>query len=534
MRGSGWALVIVPAVAWLACVCFPALALGAHLFQTSHSEVQVRTAWELLLTSAGWATAVALGSCLVGWLPGRLLGRVLGGGGFGGGAGFRGFVALGTLFLAPMCLPSYIVFFAWWQSWPADTALHRWIVANEFMPLARQLTLYVGLLCWSWPLVSWCVARAVAAIPAEHDELLQLDGAGPATRLADAFRSDFKGLLLGALLVFLATLNNTTCFDLAQVFTFANELRAIEVLNAGPRDVLIAGAPMIVIAFAGGLLVWTLTAGRPREMPHRSARPHAALFVVSLMIWLASVALPLVLFAANIGTGRRAWDAMVEFFQLYRFSAMNTVALAAVSGALGSTIAIGFVAAWQDHRRWINRLANVAGLSWLIMALLPATMIGVALEAAYNREGLAGAIYANQLIVVLGHLASFGFVAVLLGRWIAASEPHQLLDLRQLDGAQTLTGTLNSTWPRLLGGGGAVLVIMLVLSVGEIPVTAKVNPPVRVGYGPLALALLNDMHYQRPQTVMVAAIGMMVAALGAAAAVAVAWTALERYRLIRR
>ena len=42
---------------------------------------------------------------------------------------------------------------------------------------------------------------------------------------------------MGGLLVALVTFNNTTSFDLAQIFTFGNELRAIDAAGATPRAV---------------------------------------------------------------------------------------------------------------------------------------------------------------------------------------------------------------------------------------------------------------------------------------------------------
>ena len=79
-------------------------------------SVEMRSAGALLLTSSAWAIAVALGAVAVGWAPGRLLGRAL---------SRRGFLAVAALMLAPICLPAYVVFYAWWQSWPADSALHE-------------------------------------------------------------------------------------------------------------------------------------------------------------------------------------------------------------------------------------------------------------------------------------------------------------------------------------------------------------------------------------------------------------------------
>ena len=82
------------------------------------------------------------------------------------------------------------------------------------------------------------------------------DGAGPGRWLADIFRRDGRGLALGALVVFLITFNNTTCFDLAQIFSFGNELRAKSVLGATAAGVLTASLPAIGLAGTGAVIVW--------------------------------------------------------------------------------------------------------------------------------------------------------------------------------------------------------------------------------------------------------------------------------------
>src|SRR5690349_3150606 len=108
MRGSGWLLPILAMAIWLAVVVYPSLAATASIFNSPHSTVAIRSAGTLLATSIAWAAAVAAGAVLVGWLPGRVLGKSL---------NRRGFVPLAVILLVPICLPAYVVFYAWWQSW---------------------------------------------------------------------------------------------------------------------------------------------------------------------------------------------------------------------------------------------------------------------------------------------------------------------------------------------------------------------------------------------------------------------------------
>ena len=66
--------------------------------------------------------------------------------------------------------------------------------------------------------------------------------------------------------------NNTTCFDLAQVHTFGNELRALASMGASPRQVLGASWPAVLVAAAGAVVVWWLLDRRLS----RPAAPRAA------------------------------------------------------------------------------------------------------------------------------------------------------------------------------------------------------------------------------------------------------------------
>jgi DNA-binding beta-propeller fold protein YncE/ABC-type Fe3+ transport system permease subunit len=521
MRASAWVLPLIVLIAWLACVGWPVIAAIDQVVRLPRTQVETHSMQSLLITSVAWSLAVALGAMIVGWIPGRVLGKGL--------AGPRGgFMPLAVLTLAPICLPSYIVFYAWWQSWPPDSALHEWVIANHHMQFARQATLYIGLVCWSWPLVSWGVAGAAGAMPAQREELLLLDGASRLRRMAHQLRNDGRGLALGGLLVFLATFANTTCFDLAEVFTFANELRAVQALGANAKDVAIAAMPALVISAAGAILVWRLLSSRviQREVD-RVRAPGAGSAALCSMIWTCSVVLPLGLFAWNLFAGGDS-NAVQEFFTLYRWSIASTVMFAAISAAAGALVAIGLGAMWMAEGKWLRRGASVVAITWIILALIPGTLTGVALQAAYNRTPLDQSIAMTPLILHIAHLACFGFVAVFMARWTALGEPSALRDLRRLDGANSMRGLIESNRPRLLATAWATFAIIFVLALGEIPVTAVVNPPHRAGAGPLALTLLNDMHYQRPQTVMMASFLMIVAAIAAALIVAIFWLGASR------
>jgi hypothetical protein len=519
MRNSGWILPGVALAMWLACILWPVIAFVTTSLADESSAVVIAKPWySLLITSMGWSIAVALGAVVVGWAPGRVLGQRLAG---------QGFVPYAALMLVPICLPSYIVYYAWWQSWPADSEFYRWIVTNNFMQTARHATLYAGLVCWSWPLVSWAVAWGSSSRPAHRDESLKLDHASALTNSIDRFRTDLPGVAIGAMLVFMVTLANTTSFDLAEVFTFANELRAIEALRATPRVMLSAAWPQLAICAIGAIGAWQLVGGRRHEASVRSGQVSQLAVAITLLTWVATVVLPLSLFARTILTTDGAWKSIREFGAAYQYAFVNTFASAAFSGICAALIGAGLFMAWQDHRKLVRALAWISSITWLFAAVIPGSILGVSLESAYHRAPFAGAIYSNAVILTIGHLACFGFVPALLARWCALRQPRGFADMQQLDGGFTLPGALESARPQMAFIAVTSFAIVLVFSLAEIPVTAIIAPPARVGSGPLALTLLNDMHYQRPQSVMVAAFGMVLAATIVAFLVALAWRILR-------
>ena len=519
MRGSSLLFPVTALVLWAACIAWPTIALIISSTQAAEgSGVVVKPVYSLLLTSMGWSAAVAMGAIVLGLMPGRAL---------GGALGRRGFVPLASMMLVPICMPSYIIYYAWWQSWPADSELYRWIVKNGSVHWARQATLYAGLVCWSWPLVSWAVAWAGASRAAHRDELLQLDHASPWVRWIDRLRTDAPGIAIGALFVFLATLANTTSFDLAEVFTFSNELRAIEALQATPRQMLSAAWPQIALCAVGAATVWRLTTGQRNETAVRPGGVSGYAVMFTIAVWLATVILPIALFARHVLQADDALQLVRDFFGSYHRAIQSTIQSAAISGVCGAILGVGLFLAWLDDRTIVRGVASGISITFLFAAIVPASVVGVAMQSAYHNVVFGDWVFATPLILTIGHMACFGFVAALLARWCARRQPRTLNELRMLDGVRGLPGVVQALLPQIAFVGVGTFAIILVFSFGEIPVTAVVAPPARVGSGPLSLTLLNDMHYQRPQTVMMAAFGMAIAATIVAFLVALAWRILR-------
>jgi DNA-binding beta-propeller fold protein YncE len=524
LRAFGWWPAVITLLIWAAAVGWPMLALMPAVVRSigggdrADPQPSMHPLGELLTISVAWAAVVALCSAVVGWLPGRLLGSLL---------TRRGFVPVAALMLVPLCLPSYLVFYAWWQSWPAGTALHRWVIERDGMQLARSATLLLGLVCWSWPIVALCVGGAAARRPRARDDMLAIDGAPLGVRVVDRLRTDAPGVVAGMLIVFLATLNNTTCFDLAEVFTFANELRARAAvtpdLAQNPAQVLAASAPMVALVLAGCLIAWWMLGRNGGHAVAKVSTPLRRGRTMVAMIWLATVALPLALLWNGVWRFEGVGRAVGEFARLYSGNTLSTLVLGTISGALAAIATFGLAMMWLSERRIVRDTASVVALTWLVWSVLPGTILGMGLHAAWNRGDVANVIFRSPVILILAHLSAWGFIAPLLARWSVRSEPAAMRDVRRVDGARGLRGIWLSARPALFSASLASGAVVLVLAAGEIAVTAQVMPPMRIDRTPLAMSLLNDMHYQRPQTVLVASLLLLTMAIAAAVIVSLVW-----------
>ena len=112
MRRSVWLLPLPALLFFAACVAYPLVASMRIAGNLQRSEVSARNIGELFILTSSWALAVAVGSILVGWVPGRILGKSIHN---------RWYLIIATLMLTPICLPAYVIFYVWWQAWPADS-----------------------------------------------------------------------------------------------------------------------------------------------------------------------------------------------------------------------------------------------------------------------------------------------------------------------------------------------------------------------------------------------------------------------------
>lgn len=521
MRRSAWIVPLLGVVPWLLAVVVP-LVFGARaVLDRTGEDIETHSLTSLFITTLAWALGIAFVSMLIGWPPGRALGKL---------RGRRSFAPAMALLLAPICLPAYVVFWFWWQLWPPESAIYRFAVEHDLIRLVRLTTLAAGLVCWSWPIVAWCVAGMSNLAPVQREELLALDGGSFRERLMLRWRSDSRGLLVGGLIVMLATFMNTTCFDLSEVFTFSNEVRAIQALGASPGQVIEVSLPVVFMAFFGAVFLWLSLKPKAVEVNRFPRRVGVVPALFTFALWSAALLVPLVLFVRNI----RWPDDFNDFTTLYTRSVTHTLGMALTVGALGAFVAAGFVLLALSRSRLATLLASVLAIGWVFTAATPGVTLASAFTAAYNQpvellgsQTLADIAYTTPIALAIALLARFAFIAALIGRAAGLSEPNALRDLRSLDNANSLKGLWTTARPRIIAATAASFLIIGALTMSELVVTSQIYPP---GLDPIGPVILSAMHYQQPETVMLAAIGLVAIALLAAIGVGIIWLRLSPRR----
>lgn len=529
VRRGAWALLIAAGLLWLAVVAWPATALVMALATEAPAASELPAAvdpmfasgdlidasfvfpWGYLWTTLLWASGISIGAVLIGMPIGVGLGRC---------AARRGWMIAAALACVPLCLPAYLMFYAWEQTWPPSSSLSLWAAANGWTSTLRAATLALALVMWSWPIVAWFTAVSVALRGNTLGDLLRIDGAGRWRAWWIARRPDLPAILAGALVVFLFVFNNTTSFDIAQVKTLGYELRALDDLGSPRRELMLLGLPGLIVAVGVVLALWF-------GVLHRSAREDETgtatgssrtTFGVLLVGLIVLIGAPAGLLLADAPSSA----AIARVSRAYGDSIVNDLGIALLAGAIALVVLAGQTAAWLDRRWPMRTLATIMAIGWLIAALVPATIASTALTAAYNRTALRldDFVYLEPAIVIFGRLARFGFLAVLGARWIVATEPAERTMLRELDGASTFGGLWSAFRPVWLRLGAAIMIIITALGFSEVHTTIRLAPP---GYDPIARAVLNALHYQREEFISVIALVLLsigfVSAIVAAIAV---------------
>jgi len=430
----------------------------------------------IVATTIGWPVGLRIATCKKSVLTGVVL-----------------------LLLMSIALPAYAVYYAWWQAWPAGSWLHNAVVQHGFLAIAMKICVFMALVGWSWPipaLIATMSNRVRNGIALLHT----VDGTSVFMSFWNRIRAEKKMITISVILVGSLTATNTTCFDLAQISTVGNELRAV--LSSGGS---IMSAPWLSIS---GVIVASIASIAlvrcTNQQQHQTIAQEKSLIPV-VLVWALLTGGPLTISALTSlrGDGFELWS---QYGGDLFVSA--TIAIAVV--VLICCIVISSMAIHLSQSKKMRSLANVMDFVWILVACLPASVVALLVGHAWHMVNL-DFIDRSPLLLILGQVARIGFVGSLAGRWVASCP--RTMDLCLLDRPRSICSLFSAVKPRLLLALSVAFAFSIAMSFGEVALTTQLAPP--SANQPISVALLNAMHYQRPQIVTSALfLIVLIAAVG--------------------
>lgn len=139
--------------------------------------------------------------------------------------------------------------------------------------------------------------------------------------------------------------------------------------------------------------------------------------------------------------------------------------LGALTGGVACAVGLGSVV---SRRRWTLPLG-------LLTFLVGGQLLAIAMIRLYNHPGL-GWVYDAPPIMVMTYFARFGWLALLAAGATFSLPWRNLRELANLDGAGPLRTAVSVVWPLAWPSLLAAALLVMVLSVTEVPATVLISP----------------------------------------------------------
>ncbi len=341
----------------------------------------------------------------------------------------------------------------------------------------------------AWPVVALLVAASLARIPRAQIDAAELAG-GRVVRTV-AWPHARPAALAGALVVFLLGASE---FSVPATFAVPTVSSVIYEKMSAFEFAAALSAALPLVALAGALaFVLRRVPAVPQSAPSRpflSGAPLHAARAIAAVAWLATAALPAVVFARTVGSVGR-------FAQVVSIHAESLAWSACVAGA-----AAGLLVAWASLSPTRSRLEPL----WLAALVLPGVVPALGALTLAGHLGVQAPLAQSGALLVLALMTRFAWVA-----WMPLREPVERAQLEAAELAAMPRArawrrvTLPALWPRAAAAGAIVFVLCL----GEIGPCVLLGPP---GRQTAVQHMFNWMHYGYDETVAAMALVLMAAA----------------------
>jgi ABC-type Fe3+ transport system permease subunit/DNA-binding beta-propeller fold protein YncE len=457
----------------------------------------------------------------------------------------RGWLARLTGFILPLPLlfPSITYAYGWSQAlrlldlW-RERHFPNWPSLYPLPASAGDVMRCVWTLAtWLWPLPAGIIGLSLRRIDANLQQQALLDGAYWRITLRQLLGPAVAGWCIVAVLA----MQEFSVYEPTGISVVATEVRAVfdtGVMNLSPQQMqainnpgvdgggggvgvefpqwdpsrraaaaLATGMPLLLlIGCLAGVAVWSARRFTAAERVDAGDWPRsldarwASLFGAMAMLGV-TVVVPAGCMVASL---KRPADA-ARIWQTFNPQVLGSILNASLAGIIAFILAM--LACVQR-----SRAATALGL---ITFLIGGQLLAIAEIRLYNHRSL-GWIYNAPPIVVMAYLARFGWVALLAGQGTWSRPWRELREVAAIDGADDWQTARHVIWPMVAPIAMAAGVLVMTLSLTEVPATVLLAPQRPPTLVPL---LMTWVHTLRSDDMLEASLLLMFAtvALGAIA-----------------
>ena len=439
---------------FVVCCVLPVVSLGVEIFRrpaaiTGGLVLDARQRG-LLSNTLTLGTGTALIATLIGVPLGVLLGRT----------SLPGKPLLRIALATPALIPPYVMALAWLSlTWSYGLLAAVLVLACVFYPLSMLAT-EVAI-----RRVDGRLEEAGLMVTRQRRVLLHitLPLAAPA-------------VLATALLIFVLAISEFGVPGLLRVRVYTTEVFTAFAALYDPTRAVILTLPLlalsIVVAAIGAVVL-----GDRLIATRRSVAPPSVFIdewrtggVVLVLLVIATAVL-----APLLALGNEAARAASPGVVVAGSSAAmaNSVGLAAAGATLVVAIAI-----WLAYlRARMPRFGRSADVLLITLFAIPSTVVGVGLIGLWNRSGWPGTIYDSDGMFLIGYLARFLPVAVLMIAATARTVPPAHEEAAAVSGASWLRTVARIVLPQMRIGISAAWIVVFVFAFGELGVSILIAPP---------------------------------------------------------
>ncbi len=484
-------------VLWVVLIISPLAVLVAAALKPGVELPANHRIYSSLFNSVFLAAVIAVVSVILGWIPGRLLGTC------GTGRDLLLFV-----FLLPLVLPRYVLYYAWSLLASPTTVLGAYLSSRtELARLVGTTSCTFVLIMWYWPLAALLLAQGWRKIDRQIWDNALIDANGFEIFRAVTLPLLGRALLLAFGVCFVLSLSDFAAYHLAGIKTFGTELAVIYELTGSDACLARAAWPVTVIALLVAVTVsrntysWSLASSPVGQVEFKARRRDLGILFILMTV---SIVAPILILVGNI----KDTQAFGEFFTLHRDELAWSLVIAAAAAFLAYLLALSALYLEKIMAgRFIGfgRLLSFAARTTLFFIMfIPASLFGAALLKMSVALHLP--IRESWYIVSFGQAGQFAGIALILFLMMRHVSEKDLSEMARLDGASQFQVFrhiyLPYAWPILLGG----FILIMMFSVTELPATMILLP---AGLPNFAQRLLNQMHYAQDQHVIVSCLALI-------------------------